>query len=42
MRSPTYLFDTSSLFKALKQVRLRVLSEQAIQWITIYEALNAL
>ena len=42
MSSPTYLFDASSIVKALKSTKLAILSGQAIQWLTVYEVLNAL
>jgi len=38
----TYLFDASSLVRALKEARLVPLGGQAIQWLTVYEVLNAL
>jgi len=40
--NPTYLFDASSLVKALKEAKLLPLGGQAVQWLTIYEVLNAL
>ena len=40
--SPIYLFDASSLVKALKEAKLLPLGGQAVQWLTIYEVLNAL
>ncbi|MEM0226104.1 MAG: type II toxin-antitoxin system VapC family toxin [Thermofilaceae archaeon] len=36
-----YLFDASSLVHALKLKRLDLLSEGCIQWLTVYEVLNA-
>jgi predicted nucleic acid-binding protein len=42
MNKPIYLFDSSSLFKALKEIKLKPLGGQAIQWLTIYEVLNAI
>jgi predicted nucleic acid-binding protein len=39
---PAYLFDASSIIRALKEARLLPLRNQAIQWLTIYEVLNAL
>ncbi|WP_317896130.1 type II toxin-antitoxin system VapC family toxin [Pyrofollis japonicus] len=39
---PAYLFDASSIIRALKETRLLPLRNQAIQWLTIYEVLNAL
>ena len=36
-----YLFDASSLVHALKLKRLDPLSEGCIQWLTVYEVLNA-
>jgi len=37
---PTYLFDASSIVKALKNARLVPLGGQALQWLTVYEVLN--
>ncbi len=37
-----YLFDASSLVKALKLRRADLLAKNYIQWLTIYEVLNAL
>ena len=37
-----YLFDASSIMRALKEARLLPLRNQAVQWLTIYEVLNAL
>ena len=42
MTSPIYLFDASSLVKALKEAKLVPLGGQALQWLTVYEVLNAL
>ncbi|MEB3787842.1 MAG: type II toxin-antitoxin system VapC family toxin [Desulfurococcales archaeon] len=42
MTSPVYLFDASSLVKALKEAKLVPLGGQALQWLTVYEVLNAL
>ena len=42
MTRPKYLFDASSIFMALKMARLVPLGGQAIQWLTVYEVLNAL
>ena len=39
---PTHLFDASSIIKALKETKLVPLGGQAIQWLTVYEVLNAL
>jgi len=36
------LFDASSLLKALKEKRVDLLRGNYIQWLTIYEVLNAL
>lgn len=38
---PVHLFDASSLVKALKEVKLVPLDGQALQWLTVYEVLNA-
>jgi predicted nucleic acid-binding protein len=37
-----YLFDSSSIIKALKLGKVNVLVGGYIQWLTIYETLNAL
>lgn len=37
-----YLFDSSSIIKALKEIKLTPLDGQALQWITIYEVINAI
>ncbi|MGC8933294.1 MAG: VapC toxin family PIN domain ribonuclease [Thermoproteota archaeon] len=37
-----YLFDASSIIRALKEIRLGPLGGQAIQWLTLYEVLNAI
>ncbi|ABN70617.1 conserved hypothetical protein [Staphylothermus marinus F1] len=37
---PSYLFDASSLVKALKEAKLVPLGGQVLQWLTIYEVLN--
>ncbi len=42
MSGPRYLLDASSLVRALKEAKLSPLGGQALQWLTIYEALNAL
>lgn len=42
MTRPRYLIDASSLVKALKEAKLVPLGGQALQWITVYEVLNAL
>lgn len=39
---PAYLFDASSIIRALKEARLLPLAGQALQWLTVYEVLNAL
>ena len=39
---PVYLVDASSLVKALKEAKLVPLGGQALQWLTVYEVLNAL
>ncbi len=39
---PRLLFDASSLIYALKLRRLDILPGNYIQWLTVYEALNAL
>ncbi len=36
-----YLFDTSSVIKAIKDNMVEVLIDGYIQWLTIYEILNA-
>ncbi len=38
---PVYLLDASSLIKALKEAKLVPLGGQALQWLTVYEILNA-
>ncbi len=42
MRKPTYLFDASSIVKSLKEIKLVPLAGQALQWLTVYEVINAL
>ena len=42
MTRPIYLIDASSLVKALKETKLVPLGGQALQWLTVYEILNAL
>ncbi len=42
MRNPTYLFDASSIIKALREARLVPLGGQALQWLTIYEVINTI
>ncbi len=42
MTRPTYLFDASSIVRALKEVKLVPLGGQALQWLTVYEVINAL
>lgn len=37
-----YLFDSSSIIKAFKEIKLEPLGGQAIQCLTIYEVLNAI
>ncbi|MCC6013472.1 MAG: type II toxin-antitoxin system VapC family toxin [Candidatus Verstraetearchaeota archaeon] len=37
-----YLFDSSSIIKAFKEIKLKPLGGQAIQYLTIYEVLNAI
>jgi predicted nucleic acid-binding protein len=37
-----YLFDSSSIIKAFKEIKLKPLGGQAIQCLTIYEVLNAI
>jgi predicted nucleic acid-binding protein len=37
-----YLFDSSSIIKALKLGKVDVLVGGYVQWLTIYETLNAL
>jgi len=39
---PSYLFDSSSLVKALKLRKVNLLARNYIQWLTVYEVLNAL
>lgn len=39
--NPAYLLDASSLVRALKEAKLVPLGGQALQWLTIYEVLNA-
>ena len=41
MRKPTYLFDASSIIRAIKEVKLIPLAGQAVQWLTVYEVVNA-
>ncbi len=41
MTRPTYLFDASSIVRALKEAKLVPLGGQALQWLTVYEVLNA-
>ena len=41
MRKTTYLFDASSIVRALKEIRLAPLGNQALQWLTVYEVMNA-
>ena len=41
MRKPAYLFDASSIVRAIKEVKLIPLAGQAIQWLTVYEVVNA-
>ncbi len=41
MMEVRYLFDASSIVKALKETKLILLSGQALQWLTVYEVLNA-
>ncbi len=41
MTEPTYLFDASSIVRALKEARLVPLGGQALQWLTVYEVINA-
>ncbi|MCE4614039.1 MAG: type II toxin-antitoxin system VapC family toxin [Desulfurococcales archaeon] len=41
MTRPTYLFDASSIVKAIKKAKIIPLGGQALQWLTIYEVLNA-
>ncbi len=36
-----YLFDASSIVRALKEVKLVPLGGQALQWLTVYEVINA-
>ncbi len=38
---PVYLIDASSLVKAFKEAKLVPLGGQALQWLTVYEILNA-
>lgn len=42
MTRPVYLFNAPSLVKALKEAKLVPLGGQAVQWLTVYEVLNAL
>jgi len=42
MKRPAYLFDASSIVKALKETKLTPLAGQALQWLTVYEVLNVL
>ena len=41
MTRPMYLFDASSIVRALREARLVPLGGQALQWLTVYEVLNA-
>ena len=41
MTRPAYLFDASSVVRALKEAKLVPLGGQAVPWLTIYEVLNA-
>ncbi len=38
---PMYLFDASSIVRAFREARLVPLGGQALQWLTVYEVLNA-
>jgi len=41
MNMPTYLFDASSIVKAIKEAKIVPLGGQALQWLTIYGVINA-
>ena len=41
MTRPMYLFDASSIVRAFKEAKLVPLGGQALQWLTVYEVLNA-
>ena len=41
MRRPRFLFDASSLVRALREARLQPLAGEATQWLAFYEVLNA-
>ncbi len=41
MIKPTYLFDASSIVRAIKEAKLVPLGGQALQWLTVYEVINA-
>jgi len=40
MKKPIYLFDASSIVRALKEAKLVPLGGQALQWLTVYEVIN--
>jgi len=40
VKKPTYLFDASSIIRALKEAKLVLLGGQALQWLTVYEVIN--
>jgi len=40
MNKPSYLFDASSIVRALKEIKLFPLGGQALQWLTVYEVIN--
>jgi len=40
MNKPSYLFDASSIIRALKEIKLPPLGEQTLQWFTVYEVIN--
>ncbi|WP_460024492.1 type II toxin-antitoxin system VapC family toxin [Infirmifilum sp. SLHALR2] len=42
MRKSIYLFDASSIVRALKEAKLVPLGGQALQWLTVYEVINVL
>jgi len=42
MKKPIYLFDASSIVRALKKTKLVLLCGQALQWLIIYEVINVL
>lgn len=42
MRNSVYLFDASSIVKALKEAKLVPLGGQVLQWLTVYEVINVL